>query len=64
LLGDVSVSTFPRQVIEAVTDELFEMMIYEYIRFDSKLVQFRRFQSQVIPRSSFVTVEEKALVVQ
>jgi hypothetical protein len=34
------------------------------IRFASKLVQFRRVQSQEILRSSFVTVEKKTLVVQ
>jgi hypothetical protein len=62
VLDNGSVSTFPLQIIEAVIDELFEMVIY--IRFASWFVLFRRVQSQGTLRSSFVAVEEKALVVQ
>jgi hypothetical protein len=62
VLDNGSGSTFPRQRIDAVIYELFAMVIY--IQAASRLVQFRRIQSQGILLSSFVTVEEKTLVVQ
>jgi hypothetical protein len=53
LLDNGSVSTFPLQRIDAVTDELFEKVIY--IRFASKLVQL---SSVKFISDSFVEVQK------